>query len=59
MYRFDLNFCSGIGSYNLKLLQRIMTNICRCGGIGRRGGFKIHFLQESGGSSPSTGTDNS
>ena len=28
----------------------------RCGGIGRRGGFKIHFSQESGGSSPSTGT---
>ena len=29
---------------------------CQCGGIGRRGGFKIRFFHESVGSSPSTGT---
>ena len=29
---------------------------CRCGGIGRRVGFKIRFMQVSGGSIPSTGT---
>ncbi len=34
----------------------IMPALCRSGGIGRRGGFKIRFFHESVGSSPSTGT---
>ncbi len=29
---------------------------CRCGGIGRRDGFKIHWGQPRGGSSPLAGT---
>ncbi len=34
----------------------IMPALCRSGGIGRRGGFKIRFPQGSGGSSPFSGT---
>jgi hypothetical protein len=29
---------------------------CQCGEIGRHAGFKIRFLQGSGGSTPPTGT---
>jgi hypothetical protein len=31
-------------------------DFCPDGGTGRRGGLKIHFLQESGGSIPPLGT---
>ncbi len=30
---------------------------CRCGGIGRRGGFKIHCLKRRAGSIPVIGTN--
>ena len=32
------------------------VNLCHCGGIGRRDGFKIHLGQLSVGSSPTSGT---
>ena len=39
-----------------ELLLRASVLVRRCGGIGRRDGFKIRFLNGSGGSIPSTGT---
>ena len=38
--------------YNFEPANRLR----RCGGIGRRDGFKIHWGQPRGGSSPLTGT---
>ena len=41
----------------LSLAKRGVHFACsQCGGIGRRGGFKIRFFHESVGSIPSTGT---
>ena len=37
-------------------LKEVENHISRCGGIGRRAGFKIQFSQESEGSIPSVGT---
>ena len=45
-----LDFC-GVLYYNFTGFS-----LCRCDGIGRRDGFKIHCWQQRAGSSPASGT---
>ena len=40
----------------LRALRYNLLRTCRCVGIGRRGGFKIHCQRWRAGSSPATGT---
>ena len=57
---FSLNF--GIRNKMLAsffiLLYTIRAHFCRCDGIGRRSGLKIHRWRQRAGSSPATGTKN-
>ena len=41
------------------LEQRHMQHTCRCDGIGRRSGLKVHRWRHRAGSSPATGTNKS